>query len=160
MRNDYEIERDDLSRREVLELIEEHLKNMHEISPPENVFSFDAAKLKAADITFWTAWQGSTLLGCAALKELSAEAGEVKSMRTVGWQRRAGVGRALLRHVVEVAKSRGYQRLYLETGRHPAFVPAHTLYRSAGFAFCGPFGTYRESDFSVFMCLSLDQGVA
>lgn len=154
----YRIEVDDLSRPEVLALIEEHLRNMHELSPPENVFAFDANKLKEPAVTFWTAWDAETLLGCAALKELSPEAGEIKSMRTPKSARRTGAGRALLEHVIDVARSRGYRMLYLETGRHPAFLAAHTLYGSAGFTFCGPFGSYPESDFSVFMSLSLDQG--
>src|SRR5262245_16224858 len=76
------IERDDLSRPQVLALLEEHLRNMYELSPPDKVFAFDANKLKAPDVTFWTAWNGDVLLGCAALKELSSTEGEIKSMRT------------------------------------------------------------------------------
>src|SRR5262249_32623480 len=133
----------------------EHLANMREISPPENVFAFDVDQLNAPDVTFWTAWQGDRLEGCVALHELSADAGEVKSMRTPAGLRRTGAGRALLDHVIQVARERGYHTLYLETGRHPAFLPAQTLYRSAGFSDCGAFGTYRPNDFSVFMSLSL-----
>jgi putative acetyltransferase len=76
-------------------------------------------------------------------------------MRTPSARRRTGAGRALLNHIIDVARSRGYQVLYLETGRHPAFVPAQTLYGSAGFKRCGPFGTYLENGSSVFMSLSL-----
>jgi hypothetical protein len=60
------IELDDLSRPQVLALVHEHLQNMHELSPPDKVFAFDVRKLKAADVTFWTAWRGDVLLGCAA----------------------------------------------------------------------------------------------
>lgn len=151
------IEVDDLSRPEVLALLEEHLRNMYEITPPDQVFAFDAGQLKAPGITFWTAWNGGTLLGCAALKELSPSAGEIKSMRTPSALRRTGAGRALLNHIIGVARSRGYRSLYLETGRQPAFLPAHTLYRSAGFKPCGPFGSYSENGSSVFMFLSLDK---
>jgi putative acetyltransferase len=149
------IELDDLSRPPVLGLIEEHLRNMHELSPPEHVFAFDASKLRAPDVTFWTAWRGEVLLGCAALKELSPTDGEIKSMRTPIALRRTGAGRALLNHVIDVARSRGYRVLYLETGGHPAFVPAQRLYASAGFLPCGPFGSYRENGNSVFMSLVL-----
>ena len=149
------IEVDDVSRFQVLALIDEHLRNMSEISPPENVFAFDAAKLRAPGLTFWTAWDGEVLLGCAALKELSPEAGEIKAMRTPSHLRRTGAGRTLLNHILRVARSRGYRMLYLETGRHPAFVAAHALYRSVGFEPCGPFGSYSPSDFSVFMSLSV-----
>ena len=149
------IELDDLSRVAVLGLLEEHLRNMYELSPPEKVFAFDASKLKAPGVTFWTAWNGESLLGCAALKEISATEGEIKSMRTPTSLRKTGAGRALLNHIIDVARSRGYHALYLETGCHPAFLPAQTLYRSAGFAVCGPFGTYRENGNSVFMSLRL-----
>jgi putative acetyltransferase len=149
------IELDDLSRRPVLALLEEHLRNMHELSPPDQVFAFDANKLKGPDISFWTAWNGELLLGCAALKEVSSTEGEIKSMRTPSAMRRTGAGRALLNHVIDVARSRSYRVLFLETGRHPAFLPAQTLYGSAGFKLCGPFGAYRENGNSVFMSLCL-----
>jgi putative acetyltransferase len=149
------IEVDDVTRPQVLALLEEHLRNMYELTPPEFVFAFDASKLRAPGITFWTAWQDDTLLGCAALKELSPVQGEIKSMRTPASLRRTGAGRALLNHLIAVARERGYQELFLETGRQPEFVPAHMLYRSAGFRDCGPFGDYTDNGNSVFMTLKL-----
>lgn len=146
---------DDVSRPEVLALLEEHLRNMHELSPPGQVFAFNADKLRAPGITFWTAWREDELLGCVALKALTATFGEVKSMRTPAAARRQGVGRTLLAHLVQVARARRYERLYLETGRHPAFIPAHALYRAAGFCACGPFGDYVDNGNSVFMSLDL-----
>jgi putative acetyltransferase len=151
------IELDDLSRPQVLALLQEHLRNMYELSPPDKVFAFDASKLRAPDVTFWTAWRGELLLGCAALKELSSTDGEIKSMRTPAALRRTGAGRALLNHIIDVARSRGYRVLYLETGSHTAFLPAQTLYGCAGFKRCGPFGPYRENGNSVFMSLSIAQ---
>jgi putative acetyltransferase len=150
------IEIDDVSRPEVLALLEEHLRNMHEITPSEFVFAFDANKLRAPGVTMWTAWDGNALLGCAALKELSPTEGEVKSMRTPAKLRGRGVGRALLNHILDVARMRGYHELLLETGDGPAFVPAQTLYRSVGFELCGPFGDYEDNGFSVFMSLRLN----
>lgn len=149
----FRIELDDVSRPQVLALLEEHLRNMYELSPPNKVFAFDASKLRAPDITFWTAWSDGTLLGCAALKELSSTEGEIKSMRTPHALRRTGAGPALLNHIVHISRARAYRALFLETGRHPAFLPAQTLYQSAGFAICGPFGSYRGN--SVFMTLAL-----
>lgn len=149
------IELDDLSRPSVIALLEDHLRNMYELSPPNQVFAFDAGKLKAPGVSIWTAWDDERLLGCAALKELSSTQGEIKSMRTPSALRRTGAGRALLNHIINVAHSRRYHVLYLETGRHPAFAPAQTLYASAGFSICGPFGAYRENGNSVFMSLAL-----
>ena len=149
------IEIDDVSRPQVLALLEEHLRNMYELSPPEHVFAFDAARLRQPGIVFWTAWEGDVLLGCAALKELSPTQGEVKSMRTPARLRRQGTGRVLLNHILQVARERGYRELFLETGNHPAFAPAHALYKSVGFRDCGPFGNYVENGNSVFMSLGL-----
>lgn len=149
------IECDDLSRPQVHALLEEHLANMHELSPPEQVFALDLDRLRAPDISFWTAWEGEQLLGCGALKQLSATHGEIKSMRTPRAARRRGAGRALLAHILAVARQRGCHRLSLETGSHPDFTPAHRLYQSVGFVVCGPFGDYREDPNSVFMTLAL-----
>jgi putative acetyltransferase len=149
------IETDDLFRPQVHALLEEHLTNMYELSPPEQVFALDLAKLRVPGITFWTVWEADSLLGCGALKELSPTHGEIKSMRTPALARGKGAGRAVLEHIIEVARQRGYTRLSLETGTHPAFEPAHNLYRSKGFEVSGPFGSYGVNSHSVFMALSI-----
>ena len=149
------IERDDLSRTEVHALLQEHLDDMRAWSPPESVHALDLARLRAPDITFWTAWDGDTLAGCGALKMLDASHGEIKSMRTPKRLRRRGAGRALLAHIMDEARHRGLARLSLETGSVAGFAPALQLYESFGFARCGPFGDYREDPFSVFMTRAL-----
>lgn len=128
---------------------------MYEISPPESVHALDLERLRRPEITFWSAWKGPLLLGCGALKELDRRHGEVKSMRTPNAHRRQGVGRAILAHIIEVARSRRYERLSLETGSMEAFRPAQKLYESAGFTYCGPFGDYNEDPNSAFMTLRL-----
>jgi len=150
-----QIELDNLSRHEVHALLREHLANMYELSPPESVHALDLTKLRAPDITFWTIWDQSLLLGCGALKELTPTHGEVKSMRTPHSLRRRGAGRAILAHIVAEARSRGYRRLSLETGSMQAFEPALRLYQSFGFTFCGPFADYQADPNSVFMSLEL-----
>ena len=153
------IEVDDLSRPQVHALLEEHLANMYELSPPEQVFALDLNKLRAPDITFWTVWDEEVLLGCGALKELTPNHGEIKSMRTPAAARGRGAGRAVLAHIISVAQQRGYARLSLETGTHAAFEPAHNLYRSQGFDLSGPFGSYHQDEHSVFMELRLGASV-
>jgi len=150
-----QIELDNLSRHEVHALLREHLVNMYELSPPESVHALDLTKLRAPDITFWTIWDQSLLLGCGALKELTPTHGEVKSMRTPNHLRRRGAGRAILMHILAEARSRGYRRLSLETGSMQAFEPAQRLYRSFGFTYCGPFADYKADPNSVFMSLEL-----
>ena len=145
------IEIDDLSRPEVHALLAEHLQNMHEISPRESVHALDLSRLRTPDITLWTVWEDGVLVGCGALKELDPTHGEIKSMRTPARLRRRGAGRAVLAHIIEQARMRGYARLSLETGSTDAFRPAQRLYESFGFTYCGPFGPYREHPHSVFM---------
>jgi len=149
------IERDDLSRPQVHALLQEHLANMYELSPPESVHALDLSKLRSPDITFWSVWDGETLVGCGALRELTRSEGEVKSMRTPRGMRRRGAGRAVLVHIIEEAKRRGYRRLSLETGSADAFLPARTLYKNFGFTDCGPFGDYQPDPNSMFMTLEL-----
>ena len=72
-------------------------------------------------------------------------------MRTPKALRGRGAGRAILAHIIEVARQRGYRMLSLETGSNPAFLPAQRLYQSFGFTYCGAFGSYRDDPNSVFM---------
>ena len=126
-----EIRLDDLSGPEIRALLEEHLRSMHELSPPESVHALDLDGLRRPEITFWTAWSGGELLGCSALKELDPRHGEIKSMRTSSAHRRKGVARSLLAHIIAEAKRRSYSRLSLETGSMKAFEPAQRLYARA-----------------------------
>jgi putative acetyltransferase len=153
------IEIDDLTRAEVHALLQEHLENMYELSPPESVHALDLSSLRSPDITFWSVWDGEILIGCGALKELSATEGEIKSMRTPKGLRRRGAGRAVLEHIIHEARTRGYRRLNLETGSQEGFIPARTLYSRFGFTECGPFGDYRPDPYSVFMTLDLERNV-
>ena len=150
-----DIRTDDLQHPAIHALLNEHLQNMHELSPPDSVHALDLDGLRKANITFWTAWEEEVLIGCGALMELDLKHGEIKSMRTPMAHRRKGAGRAILAHILKVARERGYERLSLETGTAEAFEPARKLYESFGFIYCGPFGDYKEDPHSVFMTLRL-----
>lgn len=145
------IKLDDLSGPEVRTLLEEHLRGMHSLSPPESVHALDLEGLRKPEVTFWTIWSANELLGCGALKELDPLHGEVKSMRTAAAHLRKGVARAMLEHIIREARIRSYRRLSLETGAMKAFEPAQRLYASFGFAFCPPFADYVEDPNSAFM---------
>ncbi len=151
------IEVDEPTSTDVILLLEEHLRSMHELSPPESVHALDVQALVAPGITFFTARSEGVLLACGALKEIDAAHGELKSMRTPATLRRRGAGRAMLAHLVGEARARGYGRLSLETGSAPAFLPAQKLYESAGFRRCGPFADYRPDPNSVFMTMVLSR---
>ena len=146
-----EIRLDDLSGPEIRALLDEHLSNMRAISPPESMHALDLEGLNKPDVTFWTVWSGTELVGCGALKELDPTHGEIKSMRTATAHRREGVAREMLRHIIEEGSRRTYHRLSLETGSQEEFEPAQKLYETFGFTFCPPFGDYAEDPNSIFM---------
>ena len=150
-----EIKLDNLSGAEIHELLQEHLRHMHEVSPPESVHALDIEALRQPEITFWTVWENGELLGCGALKELDAQHAEIKSMRTASRHLRKGVATKLLEHILAEAKRRGYRRLSLETGSMAAFEPARRLYANFGFTYCAPFADYIEDPNSVFMTREL-----
>ncbi|TCM42279.1 MULTISPECIES: GNAT family N-acetyltransferase [Novosphingobium] len=148
------IRQDDPTAAHVAPLLEHHLRELQEVMA-EHAFALDASGLSVPSVTFWTAWNGEMLAGFGALKELDARRGEVKSMRAAPSARGTGVGRALLAHIVEQARARGYNCLYLETGTAPLHVPAISLYRSAGFISCEAFADYEPSPHNQFMRLDL-----
>ena len=146
---------DDLTGEKTTELIQIHLAGMAENSPPESIHAFNVAKLKQPNITFYSAWEGNELLGCGALKELTATHGEIKSMRTAEKHVRKGVARAILQHLINEAKTRDYKKVSLETGSMDAFLPARRLYETFGFTYCEPFDQYTDDPNSTFMTLNL-----
>ena len=146
---------DDLTGQKTIELIQIHLTGMAENSPPESIHALNVAKLKQPNITFYSAWEGDELLGCGALKELTATHGEIKSMRTAEKHVRKGVARAILQHLLNEAKTRGYTKVSLETGSMDAFLPARRLYETFGFTYCEPFDQYTDDPNSTFMTLIL-----
>ncbi len=147
-----------LENEQVVALLRAHLAGMHASGPPGSVYALDLEGLKVPEISFYTAWQGATLLGVGALKELEGDAGEIKSMRTDPAHVRRGVAAALLEHMLEVAEARGYRRLSLETGSGPPFDPALSFYRKYGFVNGEAFGGYVASDFNQFLHLDLTAG--
>ncbi len=142
----------------VVELLGVHLARARAETARGSAHALDLTGLRSPDVAFWSAWDGDALLGVAALRRLTADHGEVKSMHTAESARRRGVGAALLAHVIAEARARGISRLSLETGSWAYFAPARALYARHGFVECGPFGDYRADPNSVFMTLALGPG--
>ena len=136
-------------------LLAAHLADMHASSPPDSVYALDMSGLAGADIAFFTAWDGETMLGCGALRTLGNGDGEIKSMRTDPAARGRGVAQAVLDRIVATATSAGMTRLLLETGTGAMFDAAHRLYARNGFASCPAFGDYVATDFNRFLCRPL-----
>jgi len=146
---------DNLTHPKVAELLQQHLDDMYATSPVESVHALDLEKLRKPDITFWTAWQQNDLLGCGALKAISAQHAEIKSMRTARQHLRKGVAAQMLEHIIVQSKASNLLRLSLETGSQRFFQPAIALYKGFGFEFCEPFADYKADPNSKFMTLVL-----
>jgi len=156
MTSPFQIRVDDLSGPDVAGLLQQHLDSVAVYSPPESVHALDHEALRAPDVTFWSVWQGSELVGCGARRELDPDHGEVRSMRTASSHLRKGVAAARLEHMLSEARKRSYQRVSLETGSMETFAPARALYARFGFLPCGPFVGYVEDRNSVFMTRVLE----
>jgi len=151
-----DVKTDDPRRDDVTALLLEHLDDMRATSPPESTHALDVEALAVPGITFVTARDGDVLLGCGALKELSADHGEVKSMRTTAAARGRGVATDILGWLLAEARARGLGRVSLETGTQDYFAAAHRLYLRHGFVDCEPFGDYALDPNSRYMTIALD----
>ena len=136
---------------DVKALLQTHLDFCHEVTPAKFSFALDVEKLRAPEITVFTAREDGVLLGVGALKVFEPGHGELKSMHTAKASRGKGVGRAMVHHILEYAKSAGLNRVSLETGSHPPYEPARKLYENCGFEICEAFGEYELSDFNLCM---------
>jgi len=136
---------------QVITMLKFHFDTNVSVTPPGSVHVFDLSRLKQPDVSFWSAWNGDTLMGVGALKRMNAEDGEIKSMHTLKQARGSGVGSAMLRHIIEKARVMKLKRLFLETGSFDYFAPARALYTRHGFSECPPFADYNLDKNSTFM---------
>jgi putative acetyltransferase len=139
----------------VIALLTLHVSRARAVTPPGSSHALDLSGLKQPSISFWSGWDGEALAAVGALKRMSAEDGEVKSMHTAEALRGRGHGRAMLGHIIAAARAQGLARLWLETGSFGYFDAARALYAKAGFVDCDPFGDYRPDPNSTFMSLAL-----
>ncbi|MFV1984812.1 MAG: GNAT family N-acetyltransferase [Thiohalomonadales bacterium] len=142
---------DDLSSKEIEYFLEQHITDMRATSPPESKHALELNELRKPEITFWSVYESGLLVGCGALKYLDELHGEIKSMRTSPGNRGKGIASTLLKHILNEAIDRGYNKVSLETGSMSFFIPARKLYLKFGFIVCLPFGKYKEDPNSVFM---------
>jgi putative acetyltransferase len=154
------ISADDPRRPEVLEILQRHLTFARSETPPEHSFALDADGLMDPAVTFFSYTDDSptgagAVLGVGAIKELDPGHAELKSMHTAAEARGRGVGRAMLSHLLSVARERGYRRVSLETGTTPGFAAARAMYASAGFQPAEPFGGYQRTEDNTFYSLEL-----
>jgi putative acetyltransferase len=155
MNTQYVVGPDDPAAPDVQLLLQRHLDFANTHSDPVDVHALDVTGLQIPEITFVSLRYDGELLGVGAIRELDPTHGELKSMHTLVEARGKGVARAILLHLLDLARSRGYHRVSLETGSMDAFIPARTMYASVGFVECPPFADYWETPNSTCMTLEL-----
>ncbi|MCY7413833.1 MAG: GNAT family N-acetyltransferase [Salinibacterium sp.] len=136
-------------------ILEQHLAEMHATSPPESVHALDIDELRHSDVSFYVGEEDGDVLVCGALKRLGSGDGELKSMRTIEQARGRGLASLMLEHLLDVARSRGYPSIRLETGAEDYFAAARRLYARHGFVEGEPFAHYTFDANSVYMHLDL-----
>lgn len=150
-----QITRADFGDPRLTAFLQAHLDDMEPTAPPESRHALDLSALQRPHVRLWVATEGEDLVGTAALAGLDVRHEELKSMRTEPRLRGRGVASRLLTHLLDDARSRGVERVSLETGSMEFFAPARAFYARAGFVPCGPFGDYAEDPLSTFMTLDL-----
>lgn len=127
---------------ELAQVLQAHWLFCTSSTPIEHVYALDASKLFSADITVFGARINGELVGVGAMRKLDGDHAELKSMHTLAKSRGLGVGKAIVAHIEDFARSSGIERISLETGTNEAFKPARELYRSLGYQSCEAFGDY------------------
>ena len=156
MITDGQITVDDPHKPDVGALLDHHRRFALSQTPPEHSFALDGDGLSDHAVTLYSFRAHGGLLGIGAIKRLGPDHAEIKSMHTAEAARGRGIGRAMLTHLLSVARARGFRRVSLETGTMEAFAPARALYESAGFVPCAPFAGYQPSEDNLFMTLELN----
>jgi hypothetical protein len=113
-----EIVVDDLTGPQIASFLDEHVREMLSITPPESKHALDLETLRGPGITFWSVMDGGTVVGCGALKRLDARHAEVKSMRTLEFR---GPDKAFGVEVPVADDAPVYDRLAGWFGRDPGW---------------------------------------
>ena len=145
----------DLEDSRVIDLLNHHATTARAQTARGSAHALDLTGFAATDIQLWTIWDGDTLAGLGALRQLDDQIGEIKSMHVRHEMRGRGAGDAMLAHLVRSAEALGLKQVSLETGAWAYFDPARRLYERHGFRSCPPFGDYAPDPNSVFMTFEL-----
>lgn len=139
---------------DVRALIQELNEALLLLTPREHCHHLTVEQMADERTTLFVARDESgAALGCGALRRHPGDTAEVKRMYTRPAARGLGVGRAILGHIEAMARAEGFAKLALETGNN--FDAALHIYRSAGFAECGPLLGYPGSAWTAFFVKEL-----
>ena len=95
---------------QVNELLIKHFIELKAASPEGSAHVLDIPGLKTPSIKFWSLWQEEKLFGCGALKFLTKEHGEFKSIRINDNYRNKGNGIQVIQHLIFEAKKLNIKR--------------------------------------------------
>ena len=139
----------DFTDTDLQQLLREYLDFAHQ---DDCTHALSLSELEKPDVQMFTARDETRgLMGCAAIKTLNTEVGEIKSVYTHRNHLRKGVSRKLMTQLEQAAELQGLGILYLETHNTPQYMPACRLYESLGYQYCEPFSTYTQNPRNVFM---------
>lgn len=137
---------------ELISALDGYLSSLY---PPSSNHFLDLEQLSQPDIRLFVARRERVPLACGALR-IACDYGEVKRMYVAPAARGEGLGRAILARIESEAERQGLRVMRLETGNRQ--TEALSLYRSAGYVDCEPFGEYRPDPLSRFMEKRLNSG--
>lgn len=122
--------------------------------PAQSRHAYSVEKLLRERVVFFVTRYEGQLAGCGGIKMFGSEYGEVKRMFVRPEFRGKGLGKAMLRHLAEYARSNDAKLLRLETGIYE--VEAIELYERFGFQRRAPFGEYFEDPLSVYFEMNIE----
>ena len=129
---------------EVNDLLTKHFIELRAASPEGSAHVLDIPGLRVPSIKFWSLWENKKLFGCGALKFLSKEHGELKSIRVHENFKNQGNGIKIIQHLISEAKKLQIKRISIETGAGSFFEPARKLFKKCNFETCDPFAHYKK----------------
>ena len=136
---------------EVNDLLNKHFIELRSVSPKGSTHVLDIPGLKDSSIKFWSLWDENQLIGCGALKFLSNDHGEFKSIRISDKFKRKGYGSNIINHLISKAKILNIKKISVETGSGIFFEPARKLFNNCGFKSCPPFAHYKDDKNSLYL---------
>ena len=141
---------------EVNKLLAKHFIELKAASPDGSAHVLDISGLKDPSIKFWSLWENDRIFGCGALKLLSKDHGEFKSIRIHDNFKNQGNGIKVITHQIDEAKKLKIRRISLETGAGKFFDPARKLFKKCDFTPCKPFAHYKEDVNSIYLTKLID----
>jgi GNAT superfamily N-acetyltransferase len=133
---------------DAVELIAELDAQLTPLYSPGNRHGYSVEKLLAEQVAFFVLRVDGVPAGCGGVQLFGSDYAELKRMYVRPQYRGSGLGRLLVDHLADHARSHGIALLRLETGIHQA--TAIRLYERLGFQRVPPFGAYEQGPYNPF----------